>query len=377
MEEGTEVSRLNDSVSPSNGDSVSSVAVVASTGIQGGAEKYIVRLYRELSRMGVRGTLVGDIPGWSTTGLADAGVHFGPKWNASTIVRGLSKLPGERQAVRNVFETVCPDVSHLHFKREQLGMTQMLAKDMPVVWTEHGQFSQSRFGRAIRHWYRQAARDVDGIICVSDIVADDVASILGSSAKIIVVENSIDNGHYREPTAEERYLARRSLGMREDALVLAHVGRLASSKGTLVAAAASSILEADLIVAGEGPLAARLVAEYPAVTSLGDVPDARAVYWASDALLFLSDGSGEGFPTVLLEAAACGLPVIGLEDTTVAPLVVRAGGVLTKRDPRSVAMSVRRAVEGDEHLIGREWAMSHGLAQWARSHRDVLKRAGA
>ena len=104
-----------------------------------------------------------------------------------------------------------------------------------------------------------------------------------------------------------------------------------------------------LLVVGEGPERPRLaaLAAQPGITGrvrlLGARPqaDLPALYGAADALVLAS--SREGWANVLLEAMACGTPVVAT-NIWGNPEVVRApaAGVIVERDAAAIAEGVRR-----------------------------------
>lgn len=104
----------------------------------------------------------------------------------------------------------------------------------------------------------------------------------------------------------------------DDEPVLVHVGRLAAEKNAELALKAHAALlavqpAAKLIVVGDGPLRARLEAQYPAARFVGALRgEALAAHYASaDILLFPSES--ETFGNVTLEAMAAGLCVIAFD----------------------------------------------------------------
>jgi glycosyltransferase involved in cell wall biosynthesis len=109
-------------------------------------------------------------------------------------------------------------------------------------------------------------------------------------------------------------------------LVVALVARMLRSKGVLDAISAVRRLRADgvaveLLLAGptdpDNPdsldaAALRALAAEPGVTWLGHVADVRGV-WARAQVAVFPSTYGEGVPKALLEAAACGRPIVAAD----------------------------------------------------------------
>jgi glycosyltransferase involved in cell wall biosynthesis len=112
------------------------------------------------------------------------------------------------------------------------------------------------------------------------------------------------------------------LGLRPDALVLATVARFDPVKRLEVLLRALPLVvarvpEAQLLVVGDGPerdalhALARTLALGDRVVFAGAIPDAARVLPLVD--LYLTASRREGLPTALLEAMACGVPVLATE----------------------------------------------------------------
>ena len=163
-------------------------------------------------------------------------------------------------------------------------------------------------------------RTVGLAVAVSEEVAAAVAA--GGSVRpdrIAVCPNWVDGERFR-PDAGERRLRREALGFGEGDVVLGIVGRLAPEKRVAVAIRgfgeylARGGSRCRLLVVGGGWQEASLrsiaAASCPpgSVTFAGWVEDTAPWYKTFDALLLPSEL--EGFPLVLLEAMASGVPCV-------------------------------------------------------------------
>lgn len=125
------------------------------------------------------------------------------------------------------------------------------------------------------------------------------------------------------------------------------VGRLSIEKGLDHLLAACRLLDIDyrLTIAGSGPLEAQLRESAPdRIRFLGAVPrhELGALYRQHD--VFVTATLNEAFALVVLEALACGLPVIGTDiDALRAVIVDGENGLLVPpHDPRALANAITR-----------------------------------
>jgi glycosyltransferase involved in cell wall biosynthesis len=142
------------------------------------------------------------------------------------------------------------------------------------------------------------------------------------------------------------------------ALRIITVGRLSVEKGVEHLLAACRLLDIDyeLTIAGSGPLEAELRESAPdRVRFLGAVPRDQlgALYAQHD--VFVTATLNEAFALVVLEALACGLPVIGTDiDALRAVIVDGENGLLVPpRDPGAIAAAIERVARNRdlrEHL---------------------------
>jgi len=136
--------------------------------------------------------------------------------------------------------------------------------------------------------------------------------------RVVVLRNGVDAEEFRPGNLQERASARKELGIPGHAFVIGGVGRLVEQKNFSlfldVAARLHGGPEVCFVIAGTGPLQAALkvmavrLGLEDRVRFLGHVGNRVALYHAMDVLLMTSDF--EGTPMVLLEAMACGLPVV-------------------------------------------------------------------
>ncbi len=190
-----------------------------------------------------------------------------------------------------------------------------------------------------------AATHAQGLITVCQALKDELIALDIPDDKVTVLRNGVDLEMF-QPV--DRDSARETLGLTGRTLL--SVGLLIERKGhDLIVSALSRLPDTTLLIAGDGPERASLekLAADEGVTDrvrfLGRVEHAslRDVYGAVDALVLAS--SREGWANVLLEAMACGTPVVasnvwGTPEIVADPV---AGVLMADRTPNDLADAVQ------------------------------------
>jgi glycosyltransferase involved in cell wall biosynthesis len=199
----------------------------------------------------------------------------------------------------------------------------------------------------IRRLIAWTARHAAASIAVSAALGEVLRELGAPRERVHVLRNGVDLDLFRPPA--DRAAARRALGAQEGPVVLVSVGNLVELKGhDLVIEALASMPDTLLLIIGEGPERRELVALASRIGVGGRVrylgrvahEGLAAIYGAADALILAS--SREGWPNVLLEAMACGTPVIasrvgGVPEMVNAP---EAGLLLPERSAAAIAGAV-------------------------------------
>jgi len=175
-----------------------------------------------------------------------------------------------------------------------------------------------------------------------------------STERMIVVHNGIDTDTYRpDPAARVRVRAQWKTG--EGQKLVGVVGRLDPMKDHPSFLRAAAIVsqrrpDARFVCVGDGPDAyARRLRELAAslgveVVWAGAWTDMPAVFNALDIACCSSD-SGEGFPNVVAEAMACGVPCVATDVGDLALLVGKTGVVVPAGDPAALASGLGELLE--------------------------------
>ena len=252
-----------------------------------------------------------------------------------------------RAARRLIAEGYDFDIIDAHYFYPDGVAAAMLGKALgkPVVITARGTDINVIPQHALpRRMILNAARDSAATITVCQALKDRLVELGAGADKITVLRNGVDLAQFHP---EERIAARAAFGMTGFSLV--SVGNLIASKGhELAVEALVRLPDARLLIAGRGPDENRLrelagsLGVADRLEFLGLLPQdrLRQLYSGADALVLAS--VREGWANVLLEAMACGTPVVasnvgGTPEVVAAP---EAGIMMAERSADGVVDAV-------------------------------------
>ena len=214
----------------------------------------------------------------------------------------------------------------------------------PVVVTARGTdinlIAQYGLPRRMIQW---AAHHAAGVITVSRALKDALVALGVPAHRVQVLRNGVDVDLFRPLEQTKSVAAQRK--------TLLSVGNLLEFKGHgIVIQALACLPDCELVIIGHGPdrpvfeeLAREAqVSERVRFTGPLSQRELREHYARAHALILAS--SREGWPNVLLEAMACGTPVVAADVGGVGEIVTSAdaGVVVRERSPAAMAQGIRR-----------------------------------
>ena len=241
---------------------------------------------------------------------------------ATKRIRGLARLSPAVPLARRA------DQIHAHFATEATDIARLLsaASGTPYSFTAHAADAYSDRSALARNI--SAARFARG---ASPHVAQQLREAALDPTKVLELPIAVDTAKFAQLPAA-----------RQPGRVVA-VGRLVEKKGfsDLIEAftkACASAPEAELVIAGTGPLHDQLVAEAAAtgapISILGALSNTQVAELMATASIFAltpktaSDGDRDGRPAVIIEAMAAGLPVLATNQPGIPELVGHGSGLL-------------------------------------------------
>ena len=306
---------------------------------------------------------------------------------AAPLALACAAAPTVRRLIRDGFDF---DVIDAHYYYPDGVAAALLARmfDKPFTVTARGTdlnlIPNHALPRAMIRW---AARRADASIGVCTALVDVLRDWGIEPGRLHVMRNGVDLNRFCPlPQADMR----RELQLQGAPLLLS-VGHLIERKGHHLAIDAMPAIlaahpQARLIIIGEGEQRGALEAQVRTrglaeqVILTGSLPNEQLARWysAADALILAS--SREGWANVLLEAMACGTPVVatriwGTPEVVTPP----SGGVLV--DQRSAAALAAAVLQ----LLGappdrarvRAYAEGFSWAQTSEAQLDLFRRLAA
>jgi GalNAc-alpha-(1->4)-GalNAc-alpha-(1->3)-diNAcBac-PP-undecaprenol alpha-1,4-N-acetyl-D-galactosaminyltransferase len=347
----------------------------------GGAERVAATMANQWTAQGDRVTLItldtvaSDVyrvdaqverVGLGLMRISANALHAG--WNNAQRIRAL------RQAIRAAVSDCVVSIT------DRMNVLVLLATrgfDTPVVIAEHSDpRRQPMVGtwERLRKWtYPRCA----AAVALTDTVAQYLHTVVGQRP-VYVIPNGI-----RVPSVTASDIAER------DKRTIVAMGRLSPEKGFDLLIDAFARLAAQhpdwrLEIAGEGPERAQLQQR---IDQRGLRQQVQLVGWVDDPAQFLSRGAMfvmssryEGFPMSLLEAMACGVPVVSFDCDSGPRAIIRPevdGLLVPAADPIAMAHAIDRLMSDPvtRHRLGqcaREVVRRFSLEVFAQRWNDVV-----
>jgi phosphatidylinositol alpha-1,6-mannosyltransferase len=219
----------------------------------------------------------------------------------------------------------------------------------PILLTQHigsVPYSSRVLRSAMEVAYRTIGRRLlsraSRVTFVSPVVRDWFQSFVAFGSEPRVCPNGVDTSLFRPAAHAERAALRREVGVRDGRPLVLFVGRFVEKKGIhLLRPVASRRPDWTWLLAGGGSGAGPSAWGLPNVRALSWAThrELRDLYAAADLLVLPS--VGEGLPMVILEALACGTPVLTTAETAAG--AGEGAALLTTADRTSEAIDAAAA----------------------------------
>ena len=284
-----------------------------------------------------------------------------------------------------------PDVIHTHTAKAGVvgRIASILSGHKSIrVHTFHGHLLNGYFGsgktKLVILVEKVLARFTDQLLAVGSKVKNDLLAVgIGNQNKFDVMPPGLQLAE-----VPSRATARKKLGLKDDAIYCAFIGRITKIKRPdrfldVVAEVKSRGINLHFIVAGAGDLLQycqdRATAENLPVTFLGWREDIEVVLAAADFVLLTSDN--EGTPLSLIQACMVGIPVVATNVGSTNEIVVNGEtGLLTDLSVGQLADAVAKvatdsALRDKMGTAGQKYTLArYGVARLVKDHQDLYLR---
>ncbi len=265
-----------------------------------------------------------------------------------------------------------PDAAAVRWLARRLGI--------PYVVKVHGSdLNVHALQTLVRPQVRAALRGASAVVAVSQALADKAATLDADPSHVHVIYNGVDPTLF-SPGSRDK--ARWQLKLLPDAPLVLYVGNLKASKGCLDLLEAFPALlgvhpQARLVFVGDGACQAPLLERAKAlgceerVLLAGPVAHHALADWFRAADLLCLPSHNEGVPNVVLEAMACGIPVVATDVGGIPEVLPPHAGILVP--PHDRAALAAALIDAS----GREWN-SQAIVEYTSRFRwsDNIDRLG-
>lgn len=304
--------------------------VLNAEGTVGGEQRHVLHILDGLGGDEYESEVVTwDVPAFSAE-VADRGIPVHTVSGERILDRALLRQ------MRAIMRAGSFDIVHLHGHRAGLlgRLAARSARVPAVVWTCHLPENKADRNPVLRWGYRHTLRNLDSRTGATIAVSEHVRTwLVGQgigAGRVTVIENGVDCDAFRPMERDPALLA--ELGLDPGAPIVGSVARLTPQKGVdILIDAASRIAErspeVQFLLVGTGPLEAemkeRARASGARFVFAGERSDIVKVLALFDVAVLSS--LWEGLPYTMLEAMACGRPIVCSDIPILADVVAETG----------------------------------------------------
>lgn len=332
-------------------------------GLGGGVQECVIAVQRELQRRGHDVHIITPMSREARDNPPKGALLVGTGTDvrspfSTTAQVSASFNPDELEQIVNSYQF---DVLHFHEPWVPVLSRQLLAKSKSInVATFHARMPDGvmtkTIERVITPYTKSVLKSFDSLTAVSDAAAQYVRSL--TDAPITIIPNGIDLKKYRPMRSQ----------IQRGVQTILFIGRLERRKGVNHLIDAFALLNDEncqLLIAGNGPDRQKLENQVKRrnlknVSFLGYVSEKEKIRLLREADVFCSPAIyGESFGIVLLEAMACGTPIVAANNPGYTA-VMQGRGMISLVNPEDSQQFARRLA-----LMLYDEALAHLWRKWA------------
>jgi glycosyltransferase involved in cell wall biosynthesis len=247
-----------------------------------------------------------------------------------------------------------------------------ISRGIPWVLSERS--SAAAYGGRLKETVlrRPLARWADAVVANSDAGRTLWSGILRRGARAHVIRNTLS----LEDIARARPEVASELGVRRGDGLIIFVGRLSEEKNIdlllKISEAVSTVAETTVLICGDGPLRQRaeaFVRRSPVgdrIKLLGERRDVWQLMKASD--VFISTSAFEGQPNAVLEAMACGCPIVVSDIPAHREFLDETSAAIVPLNKEAFVTAILNVIGNSEQTAGRIEEAKRRTAQFTTAN---------
>ena len=286
------------------------------------------------------------------------GIHvIGTKGLNIPGIRGLMFKRNAKKALENLLDEVDIDIIHGHYLFPAGAAAVEIGKkyNIKTYVTAHGSdmFELYKSQPLMRSTIKNVLKDADCVFAVSNALKNEIIAtgVDGIDDKIRISWNSVDINRF---STKENDSFKKEYDLSDKPIVL-FVGNLIKRKNVESLIEAKKIADNDyyLVIVGDGPLYKKLTKKVEDenisdVIFTGSRNDVENIIPSCDVLILPS--FSESFGLVLIEALACGKPVIGSDVGGISEIINDDVGLLVNPNKISTITKAIDTIISDDEL---------------------------
>ena len=198
-----------------------------------------------------------------------------------------------------------PDILYTHFWESAVAASNSINEEIPIVAVS-GENHITVFDNYPKEQVDFCKKRVKGLICVSTKNYEECKGLdlISKEMKTIVLPNAVDNKVFKKI---DKTKARNELGWNNDSVIAIFVGEFSERKGVnRLIDAAKQLPDLNLVLIGRGDE----LNESNQILFSGVLPHEEIPVYLNAADFFVLPTLAEGCCNAIIEALACGLPII-------------------------------------------------------------------
>lgn len=355
------------------------------TGRADGTTRYTAELAKRLPELAI--DVLWDFygPCACPSTLPDGGLRANAKnsrWQASKFFGVWTQTRFSYELLRNKPDVLFMPIQQLPIFRSRRMKTVAVIHDL--AFHEFPEQFRYKDWLLLHIFSAQVAREADAIIAVSHATKDDIAKYYGRTKNVHVVHHGVDHEKFRVLSDAEKQEGLKKLQQKYPSIqnsYLLFVGQIQPRKNIerLVEAFEKMGEKLQLVIAGgygwnNEEIYKRIEesSQRDCIIVTGPVSDDLLPALYANAQAFVMPSLQEGFGIPLVEAAACGVPVVTSNHSSMKEIMGDAGVFVDPNDTVSITSGIQKALHHHDELSRKSVVRAQRFS-WDKAAQETLR----